>query len=191
MVDNDHDEYTNYSLKYLQKLIDLYFFDSQKYNTPQDITLDNIQDFIQPILEQYYYYNLCTNNLFHIGDALEVYIRRAFADQFDGDYPNFPQTDKRALILFICDRCLMSSDWSVFPEDIPFILECINAPGEECMGRYEILDKYFEQFDRKARYLEEDRRWEAIKRERMEALEKGEPLPIRPMSIELDPCYKK
>jgi hypothetical protein len=59
---------------------------------------------------------------------------------------------------------------------------------------YDRLDKYFAQFDRNFKFNpgeEMDNRWKLINKQRIEAIEKNQPLPIRPMGMELDPCYKK
>ena len=74
---------------------------------------------------------------------------------------------------------------------MPFILECLNAPSEKIIDMYDKLDKCFEQFDISAKSDELLKRKELIDKQRLEAIEKHQPLPIKPMGMKLDPCYKK
>ena len=43
----------------------------------------------------------------------------------------------------------------------------------------------------RARSKELSKLGELIYKQRLEAIEKNDPLPIKPMGIKLDPCYKK
>lgn len=177
--------------EYLQELIDLYCFDSKLFKVPEDITLENLKEFLEIILRQYQYYNMHIGHLLDLGDAFDIYLDVAFRDEFEEGYANFPDSDRRGLALSISRRCLQHMTWTLFPEDVSFVIECLNAPDAEVVNMYDKLTKYFDQFDRiNWTSKEEPKRWEAIKKERIEALQNNQPLPIRPMSIELDPCYK-
>jgi hypothetical protein len=184
------DEYAIFARNYLQKLINLYCFDSELYKEPEDITLDNLQQFIEIILKHFQYYHLFASHLFYLGDAFDTYIRWAFIDLFPDAYPKYPKLDRRELTLFVCDGCTQSSGWNIFPEDVPFILKCLNAPDNQIIHMYDKIDKYFEQFDNAKRYIEEGLRWQILKKQRLEAIQHNHPLPIRPMDLELDMCYK-
>lgn len=82
--------------------------------------------------------------------------------------------------------------WVILPENVPFVLKCLNAPYYKIIHKEQKLDDYFNQFDNMKRCSAEiPRRWEVITKQRQEELRKGEPLTIRPMGIELDVCYKE
>jgi len=53
------------------------------------------------------------------------------------------------------------------------------------------MDNYFDQFDDQMRLDEYWLRWETIIRQRKEALENNDLLPIQPMGITLNLCYKR
>jgi hypothetical protein len=55
---------------------------------------------------------------------------------------------------------------------------------------HDYIDNYFKQFDRSKRFREEAR-FNLINQQRKEAIENGQPIPIRPMGIEIDLFYKK
>lgn len=105
----------------------------------------------------------------------------------DPDETRYPKSEKLDLVLDI-DFYLESSE-PVFPEDVPKLIEYLDSNNKEEAGR--ILNEYLNQFDFNDRRVEEKRRWEAINRERLEAIQNNQPLPIRPMGIELDMCYKE
>lgn len=209
---------------YLQKLINLYCFESKEIKTPEDITIDNLKDFIEIILKNYQYYHFSHNDLLSLGDAFDIYLQDALGreyleyasgEEFDlsgmeretifehikatrekANYivatPEYPNTDRRQLVLDICSNCMQwSANWVLLPEDVPFVLECLNAPDNENINMYDKLDDYFEQFDIGARFDELAKRRKILTEERLKALRENQPLPIRPMSIELDMCYKK
>ena len=177
-------------LDYLQKYIDLYCFDSKSFKVPDDITPDNFKEFLEIILQQYHCYNIDNGHLMDLGDAVDTYFYRKY-NKFDG-YCNYPKNDRRELTFYISSNAIQSyTCWHILPEDVHFILECLNAHEEQIIDMYDKLESYFEQFDGVARCnIEHPRRSDAIKKERLEAIEKNQPLPIRPMGIKLDPCYK-
>ncbi len=188
----EYPEETKWVRPYLQKLINLYCFDSKIFKEPEDIKLDNLQQFIEIIFKQYQHYNIHIGNILDLGDAFDFYLSIAFKDEFPEEYPSYPDTDRRQLVLDVSGNCIQSGTcWNIFPEDVPFVIECLNAPEAELPNMYDKLNKYFNQFDNVKRTNEEcPKRWEAMKQERIEALQNNKPLPIRPMSITLDPCYK-
>jgi hypothetical protein len=67
----------------------------------------------------------------------------------------------------------------------------LHTPEGNLVGSNKRLEDYFEQFDANRRYQEASKRWEALNVERAEAMIRGKALPIRPMGIELNPCYIK
>jgi hypothetical protein len=187
----EYDEYVRWVRRCLQKYIDLYCSDSEQFKVPEDITLDNLKEFIEIILKHYQFYHIKSGRMMDLGDAFDIFLGHAFKDEFPDDYPNYPRHDRRALTLYICDYIQMFTSDFIVPEDVPFILECLNAPNEEIIDMYDKLDKYFEQFDSSAKGDELFKRQELIDKQRLEAIEKNQPLPIKPMGMKLDPCYKK
>lgn len=183
--------YVTWVRRCLQKYIDLYCSDSEQFKVPEDITLDNLKEFIQIILKHYQYYHIGSARMMDLGDAFAIYLWNAFEDEFPEDYPNYPRDDRRALALYICLYLECFTSYSILPEDVPFILECLNAPDEKIIDTYDKLDKYFEQFDNSARLDELLKREELIDKQRFAAIEKQQPLPIKPMGMKLDPCYKR
>lgn len=174
-----------WALRYLQELMDLYCFESKSFTVPEDITPDNFKEFLEIILTQYHYYNMHIGHVLDLGDAFDVYFR--------GEDCDYPETDRRALAFYISDMAIQSGvNWPILPEDVPFMLECLNAPDEQIIYMYDKLDNYFEQFDHCTRCNEEGpRRDKIINKQRLDAIAQKEPLPIRPMGIKLDMCYKK
>ena len=183
--------YVTWVREYLQELIDLYCLDSEQFKVPEDITLDNLKEFIEIILKHYQYYHIGPARMMDLGDALDIFLGNAFKDEFPDDYPHYPREDRRELTLYICDYIQWFNSKSIFSEDVPFILESLNAPSEKIIGIYDKLDEYFEQFDISDKYDELLRRKELIDKQRLEAIEKHQPLPIKPMGMKLDHCYKK
>ncbi len=175
--------------EYLQELIDLYCFDI--FKVPEDITPDNLAQFLEIILRQYQYYNL--SNLISIGEIFEFYFHRTYKDEFcDNFLPTYPNTDRRSIAMCILKECMIDNYWPILPEEVPFLIECLNVPEDEIIYIEEKLEKYFDQFDFIERGRNEfHKRWKVIKKQREEALANNQPLPIRPMGIELSLCYKE
>lgn len=185
------DEYVRWVRAYLQELIDLYCSDLEQFKVPEDITLDNLKEFIEIILKHYQLYHIGSGRMMDLGDALDIFLGFAFEDEFSDDFPNYPRDDRRELTLYVSDYIRSFTSYFIFPEDVPFILECLNAPSEKIIDMYDKLDKYFDQFDSSAKSDELLRRKELIDKQRLGAIEKYQPLPIKPMGMKLDPCYKK
>jgi hypothetical protein len=190
MLNNNWCKDNQWALDCLQEYIDLYFFDSKIFKVPTDITPDNLQEFIEIILKHYQYYHLTILELDDIGDSLEKYFFNEFSDD-DGTYPNYPLADRRELVFTVLDGAFTCSYWNIFPEEVPFILGCLNVPNEQIIEMHDRLENYFKQFDDNARSREDDKRNKLIKQQRIEAIEKNQPLPIKPMGIKLDLCYKE
>ena len=144
-------KYVTWVRRYLQELIDLYCSDSEQFKLPEDITLDNLKEFIEIILKHYQLYHIGVARMMDLGDAFTIYLWNAFEDEFPEDYPNYPRDDRRALALYICIYLQSFTSYFIFPEDVPFILECLNAPSEKIIDMYDKLNKYFDQFDMRAR----------------------------------------
>lgn len=185
-------EYTLWVPKYLQELIDLYFFDSEIFKVAADITDDNLKEFLEIILKHFQYYNITISRIWDLGDALVIYF--FYKDNDDIEEPVvYPETDRRELTFYILDNAMACyTMWCIMPEDVPFILKCLNAPDEQIIDMYDKLDKYFEQYDGTQRCnVELPRRFDTINSQRIEAIEKNQPIPIKPMGIKIDLCYKK
>jgi hypothetical protein len=69
----------------------------------------------------------------------------------------------------------------------------MNTESTSTGGRSQNFEQvsYNENIIRATGTLKPHRRWEAICRERLEAIQSNKPLPIKPMTIELSLCYKK
>ena len=171
--------------QFIQRLIDLYC--SELFQVPEDINPDNFQYFLKAVLTQYQNYNIDIGHLLDLGDIMSDY----FDDCF-GELPTYAKDDRRELVLTIFENCLECvGQCLMMPEDVPFIIEFLNVPEDQVVYMYDRLKQYFDQFDVMKRSNEETpRRLSAIKKQRQDALEKGDPLPIRPMGIKLDMCYK-
>ena len=173
----------------IQKIIN--FYGPESFHEIENINVNNLHQFLKVLLKNYQYYNISLGSLMELGDAIEEYFKRIYVDH-NWWYPNYPKTDRRLLSLLIIDNCMATTWWwPILPQDVPFLLECLNISDELIIYMEGKLNAYFNQFDLVKRCNAEiPRRWEVITRQRKEALEKGEPLPIRPMGIELDMCYK-
>ena len=197
MVNKIWDEDDLWVPKYLQELIDVYFFDSEQFKVPSDITNDNLHQFLETILKHYQYYHIHYTVLLNLGDALDTYLYYLDYDVIEGysKHTVYLKNDRRYAANRVYNDCLQGGgDWHhMFPEEVPFVLEYLTAPETEIIHIEEKLDAYFEQFDMMQRCnVEIPRRWKAICRERLEAIKNDESLlPIKPMTIELDMCYKQ
>jgi hypothetical protein len=177
--------------KYIQELIDLYC--PALFAVPEDITPDNFLQFLEVILKQYQLYNIDIGHMADLGDAIEFYFHKAYQDDFpDTLYPSYLKNDRRFLALLISNNCLETSTWRhIVPEDVPFVLECLSVPDDQIIYIEERLKTYFNQFDEMRRHnIELSLRFKVLRMQRQLALGKREPLPIRPMGLELDMCYK-
>lgn len=171
--------------RYIQELIDSYC--PELFKVTEDINPDNFQHFLEAILVQYQSYNINIGHLLDLGDIMSDY----FDDCF-GEFPIYPEDDRRKLVSTIFKNCLECiSQCFMMPEDVPFIIECLNVPDDQVIYMYDRLEQYFDRFDVMKRSNEEmPRRLSILKKQRQEALEKGELLPIRSTGIKLDMCYK-
>ena len=174
----------------IQQIIDMYC--PELFQAPEDITPDNLQQFLEVILINYRYYHIRRHHMLNLGDAFDDYFERAYKEDFlEEGYIKYSNTDRRQLVMYTWNLFLSSGAFSaLLPEDIPFLLECLHIPDDQITYMYDKIDKYFEQFDVEARVEEICYRWDILVRQRQEALEKNKPLPIRPMGIKLDMCYK-
>ena len=175
--------------QYIQRYIDLYC--PELFSVPEDITTDNLKEFLEIILKYYQLYLFNLNELINLGESLTGYLHRAYMEDFpDTLYPRYPDSDRRGLALCILNE--MDSCQSILPEDVPFLIKCLNVPNGEVAGAYKAMKEYFEQLDcDMLRFKGARPRYDFLNKQRLEAIEKGRPLPIRPMGIELDMCYKK
>ena len=177
--------------EYIQRIINLYC--SELFKLPEDITPDNLKEFLEIVLKNYKYYNLSISDLLDIGDALSRYFHNAYSDEFpDTLYPSYPDNDRRSLAIFIFDEFMAYPSYDILPEEVCFLLECLNTPEDKIVYMKRKVEEYFNQFDiiRRAN-AEIPKRWRIISEQRLEAIEKNQPLPIQPMGIELSLCYKK
>lgn len=176
------------SRRYIQRYIDLYC--PERFNVPEDITPDNFQDFLEIILKYYGLYLFNLNELLNLAESIDLYFHRAYWEDFpDTLFPKYPETDRRELALYI----LVNIDqWiGILPEDAPTLIKCLNVPEEQIIDMYDYIDNYFYQFDLIKRANESRSRQNFVNDQRKEAIAKGEPIPIRPMGIEIDLYYKK
>lgn len=186
-IDVEIDEGRVLDFQYTQKFINLYCPES--FKSLNDITPENLHIFLEIMLKQYQYYNMDIHHIKDLAESVGDYLYDSYIDQFSEGVYCYPNNDRRSLSDFILTEL---DCFSIFPSDVPFVLECLNCEDNEVALINDRLKAYFEQFDQMQKMnVEHPRRWQAIKRERIEALAKNEPLPIRPMSITLDPCYKK
>ena len=171
------------SREYIQKYIDLYC--PEKYKVPEDITTDNLKEFLEIILKYYQLYLFDLNELINLGESINIYFHNAYFDDFpDTFYPNYPDTDRRSLALSILFE--MNSTQVIMPEDVPTLIEYLNVPDDQIADMHDYIDNYFEQFDLCKRFREELSRFNLVSEQRKEAIENGHPIPIRPMGIELN-----
>lgn len=176
----------------IQEFINLYC--PELFNMPEDITPDNLRQFLETILIQYQHYHIKLTHIKNIGESIYVYFHRAYENDFPNTlYPSYPEADRRNLVLTIWDNCLDTTTWfPILPEEVPFLLKCLNVPNDQVIHMEAKLESYFNQFDFEKRCnIEIPKRFKVITKQRQEGLHKGELLPIRPMGIELDMCYKE
>jgi len=178
-----------YARNHIQEIINLYC--TGYFNVPEDITVDNLQQFLEIILKHYQLYNFHSSELAEICESIELYFHKAYFNDFpESFFPTYPKTDRRSLVLHIHDYIDTHEIW-LLPEEVPMLIECMNVSDDKIIKMYDFMDNYFQQFDHAKRCNEEvGRRYRTIKKQRKEALESGKPIPIRPMGIELDLCYK-
>ncbi|WP_341755666.1 hypothetical protein [Candidatus Tisiphia endosymbiont of Ptychoptera albimana] len=179
------------SRNYLQSYIDIYCFDSEQFRVVEDIVTENVGEFLEIILKNYQQYHFHLWNLSDIGQALELYFHRAYIDEFNTCYPDYPENDRRSLGLYVIYYIQIGPGYTILPEDVPYLIAYLHTDADEIVGSDKKIDAYLDQFDHIKRCNEGDKRWNAITKERQEAIKEGKPLPIRPMSIKLSSCWKK
>lgn len=180
-----------YIKKTIQEYIDLYFFDSAKFKVVEDITLENLGEFLEVMLKHYQYYHFHLGELYDVGEVLEEYFDYVFMDyNKEINYPKYIAENKCRLGLLMLNYIQMIGTPRIFSEDVPHLIEFLHTKDGEVKKAEGKLDTYFAQFDDMKRQDEDYRRWEAITKERQQALAENKPLPIRPMSIELSKCLK-
>lgn len=162
------------SEQHIQHFIDLYCFDSQQFKVVGDITLNNCGDFWKVILKQYQCYNINPDYLDSLSNALATYLGDAYQDDRH-NLTRYIDRDKKGII---------------FPEEVPKLMEFLDVPSGSAVEAGIFLDQYFSQFSYYPRCVELSRRWRAIQKDRLMAVARHEPLPIKPMNIELYLCYK-
>lgn len=173
------------SRNHIQSFIDIYCFDSEQFRIVEDIVPENIAEFLEIILKHYQQYHFHLWDLSDIGQALELYLHRAYMDDFPNTcYPVYPEGDKRNLGLYIIEYIQVGLGYTIFPEDVPYLIAYLHKDANEIMGANKKIEAYLNQFDHIKRCNEEAvKRWEVITTERQEAIKEGKPLPIRPMSM--------
>nr|WP_227780010.1 hypothetical protein [Rickettsia sp. Tenjiku01] len=65
---NEEDAYIS---KTLQEYIDVYFFDSAEFKAVEDITLENLGEFLEVMLKHYQQYHFHLGALYDTGEILE------------------------------------------------------------------------------------------------------------------------
>lgn len=187
--EEEDDEELIVARNYIQSFIDLYFFDSKQFKVVEDITTENLGEFLEVVLNYYERYQFHLINLSDLAEAIHLYFHRAYMEDFpDTCFPYY--NDKRQLALDIIDYVELPR-YVILPEDIKHLIAYLHTSSDVVIADKQLI-VYLEQFNYPKRFDEEEpRRWEAICKERIEAIKNNKPLPIRPMSIELDPCYKE
>ena len=172
----------------IQKYIDLYC--PERFNVPEDITIDNLQEFLEIILKYYQIYLFNQNELINLAESIEDYFHIAYFDEIaDISFPEYPKTARQKLAVDILSR--MARFPYILPEDVPILIKCLNVPEEQIINMCDYIDNYLEQFENVKRCNNEISRFNFINEQRKEAIEKGEPIAIRPMGVEIDLYYKK
>ena len=162
------------------------------YQEVEDITPDNVHNFLEIILKRYAEYCFHTYTLDDIGDVIEYYFGYAYKDEFpEQNYPNYSNDDRRSLSMLMISYFDQSGFiGALLPEDVPVLIDFLHTPDKKIVEAGSRMDNYFDQFDDQMRLDEYWLRWETITRQRKEALENNDLLPIRPMGITLNLCYK-
>ena len=169
---------------YIQEYIDLYC--PELFKVPEDITADNLQEFLEIILKNYEFYLFSNDALVYLVESVYSCFHQAY-----DEFPKYPKNNRKELALNILCTIERGPGSSIIPEDVKFLIKCLNVPDEEIVNTHEYIESHFEQFDYSKRLTENSDRFNLLNEQRKEAIEKGEPIPIRPMGIEIDLCYKK
>lgn len=174
--------------QYIQKYIDLYC--QGIFSVPEDITTDNLQQFLEIILKYYQLYLFDLNELINLSQSVCNYLHKAYLEDFpDTAFPYYPKNDRRELVLYLLQE--IDGCQSILPEDVPTLIKCFNVSEKQIIDMYDYIDNYLNQFDLSKRFNNSRLCVDLVNKQRKKAIDKGQPLPIRPMGIELDLCYKK
>lgn len=114
-----------------------------------DLSLDNLRNFLIPILKAYEKGLIDHSTLKNIADGLEEFIYEKYSSDYpDSAYPKLPEEDKRFIGLKIIDYIDgMLDQFIIFPEDVSHFIEALQIPiGKEVEG-YEKLKKYIKSFN--------------------------------------------
>jgi hypothetical protein len=169
---------------YIQRYIDLYC--PERFNVPEDVTSDNLQEFLEIILKYYQLYLFSNSDLVYLAESIYSYFHQAY-----DEFPKYHKNDRKELALYILCTIERGSGSSIIPKDVPVLIKCLNIAEDKIVYMYGYIDSYFEQCDYSKRIAENSSFFNLINQQRKEAIEKGQPLPIRPMGIEIDLYYKK
>lgn len=132
----------------LQEYIDLYFSDSIQFKIVEDITLENLNEFLEIILKHYQQYHFHATELFDIGETLEYYFDYVYMnEEREINYPEYDNEDRRKLAILMLDYMQMIGIPKVLHEDVPYLIEFLHANDGEVTQAREKLDTYLTQFD--------------------------------------------
>lgn len=119
-------------------------FSGQEFTNINDVNLENLRELLIPIFEAYQHGKITHVTFVYIADALENYIFLLG----DGIYPELASSDPQFVGIEAIEYMNhMSSDFFIFPEDIPHFIDYLKTPRGSEKEAYQKIKKYISQFD--------------------------------------------
>lgn len=148
-------------LSFLEKILKDYKpYLGSSFKEVIDIELENLKEFLIPILKALSDGRISVNKIEEVGDALRIYIHRRYLPKFpDTCYPNFEEDHPLSVALTIVDFLQGGEPkYIIFPEDASFFIEMLQAPPEKSLETNKKMYEFVDQFDANKRYREGDAR---------------------------------
>ena len=117
---------------YIQRFIDLYC--PEHFSIPEDITSDNLQEFLEITLKYYQLYLFSNGALVYLTESIYSYFHQAY-DKF----PKYPKNDRKELALNILCTIERGSGSSIIPEDVAFLIKCLNISEDKIIYMYDYI----------------------------------------------------
>jgi hypothetical protein len=122
----------------------------------EDVNIENLRDFLIPIIEKFHDNMIPVLVLNDIGDGIQTYIHRRFGDEYpETFYPDLPETDWRSIGLDTLDYMYgIPEAFIMLPEDAPYFIEFLKTPIGQEEEAHKKIRKYISQFEIEARTKE-------------------------------------
>jgi hypothetical protein len=122
----------------------------------EDVDIENLREFLIPIIENFRDNKIPVRVLNDIGDGMHTYIHRRFGDEYpETSYPDLPKTDWRSIGLDTLDYMYgIPESFIMLPEDAPYFIKFLKTPIGQEEEAHKKIREYISQFEIEARTKE-------------------------------------